>query len=66
MTLLLRNHWAKGSAMTGPTPKPWIMDIAPYVPGKSKTDDGRKALSEMVGSRFMSTNAFLAVFTAIR
>jgi histidinol-phosphate aminotransferase len=30
--------------MTGPTPKPWIMDIAPYVPGKSKTDDGRKAI----------------------
>ncbi|MBX3595367.1 histidinol-phosphate transaminase [Sphingomonas sp.] len=30
--------------MTGPSPKPWIMDIAPYVPGKSKTDDGRKAI----------------------
>ena len=27
--------------MTAPTPKPWIMDIAPYVPGKSATDDGR-------------------------
>lgn len=27
--------------MTAPEPKPWIMDIAPYVPGKSKTDDGR-------------------------
>lgn len=27
-----------------PQPKPWIMDIAPYVPGKSKTDDGRKAI----------------------
>ena len=27
--------------MTGPIPKPWIMDIAPYVPGRSKTDDGR-------------------------
>ncbi len=27
--------------MTAPQPKPWIMDIAPYVPGKSKTDDGR-------------------------
>ncbi|MGN6620277.1 MAG: histidinol-phosphate transaminase, partial [Sphingomonas sp.] len=28
--------------MTGPTPKPWIMGIAPYVPGRSTTDDGRK------------------------
>lgn len=27
--------------MTAPQAKPWIMDIAPYVPGKSKTDDGR-------------------------
>lgn len=29
--------------MTAPTPKPWIMDIAPYVPGRSTTDDGAKA-----------------------
>ncbi len=28
--------------MTHPQPKPWIMDIAPYVPGRSATDDGRK------------------------
>ena len=28
--------------MTAPQPKPWILDIAPYIPGKSKTDDGRK------------------------
>ena len=28
--------------MNAPIPKPWIMDIAPYVPGKSSTDDGRK------------------------
>ena len=25
-----------------PQPKPWIMAIAPYVPGRSTTDDGRK------------------------
>jgi histidinol-phosphate aminotransferase len=25
-----------------PRPKAWIMDIAPYVPGRSTTDDGRK------------------------
>jgi histidinol-phosphate aminotransferase len=24
-----------------PIPKPWILDIAPYVPGRSMTDDGR-------------------------
>ncbi|MEZ0495815.1 histidinol-phosphate transaminase [Sphingomonas sp. IW22] len=28
--------------MTAPIPKPWVMAIAPYVPGRSKTDDGRK------------------------
>ncbi len=28
--------------MTAPVPKPWIMAIAPYVPGRSTTDDGRK------------------------
>lgn len=28
--------------MTAPAPKPWIMEIAPYVPGRSTTDDGRK------------------------
>lgn len=27
--------------MTAPAPKPWIMGIAPYVPGRSTTDDGR-------------------------
>lgn len=30
--------------MTAPVPKPWIMDIAPYIPGRAKTDDGRKAV----------------------
>jgi histidinol-phosphate aminotransferase len=30
--------------MTAPQPKPWIMAIAPYVPGKSTTDDGRKVI----------------------
>lgn len=28
--------------MSAPVPKPWIMEIAPYVPGRSTTDDGRK------------------------
>jgi histidinol-phosphate aminotransferase len=30
--------------MTAPVPKPWILDIAPYVPGRSTTDDGRKVV----------------------
>ncbi|NML08196.1 histidinol-phosphate transaminase [Sphingomonas sp. G-3-2-10] len=30
--------------MTAPVPKPWIMDIAPYIPGRSTTDDGRKVI----------------------
>jgi histidinol-phosphate aminotransferase len=28
--------------MLAPRPKQWIMDIAPYVPGRATTDDGRK------------------------
>ena len=28
--------------MTAPQPKPYVMAIAPYVPGRSTTDDGRK------------------------
>jgi histidinol-phosphate aminotransferase len=30
--------------MSKPTPKPWIMDIHPYIPGKSTTDSGAKAV----------------------
>ena len=30
--------------MTGPQPKDWIKAIHPYVPGKSTTDSGRKAI----------------------
>jgi histidinol-phosphate aminotransferase len=30
--------------MTAPEPKPWIMGIAPYIPGRSTTDDGRKVV----------------------
>jgi histidinol-phosphate aminotransferase len=30
--------------MTGPVAKPWILEIAPYVPGRSTTDDGRKVV----------------------
>ena len=30
--------------MTAPAPKPWIMGIAPYVPGRSTSEDGRKVV----------------------
>ena len=30
--------------LLAPAPKPWIMDIAPYVPGRSTTDDGRRVV----------------------
>jgi len=32
------------NAATAPAPKPWIMAIAPYIPGRSTTDDGRKVV----------------------
>ena len=32
------------TTITAPQPKPWIMGIAPYVPGRSTTDDGRKVV----------------------
>ena len=31
-------------AALAPQPKPWIMGIAPYIPGRSTTDDGRKVV----------------------
>ena len=30
--------------MTAPAPKPWIAAIAPYVPGRATTEDGRKVV----------------------
>ena len=29
--------------MNAPIPKPWIMDIAPYIPGRATTDSGKQA-----------------------
>lgn len=29
---------------SAPVPKPWVMAIAPYVPGKSSTDNGQRAI----------------------
>ena len=33
---------AKARPMTAPAPKPWILGIAPYVPGRATSEDGRK------------------------
>ncbi|WP_210357406.1 MULTISPECIES: histidinol-phosphate transaminase [Sphingomonas] len=30
--------------MTAPAPKPWILGIAPYVPGRATADDGRRVI----------------------
>ncbi|MBY8828547.1 histidinol-phosphate transaminase [Hephaestia mangrovi] len=43
--------------MTGPTPKPWIMGIAPYIPGRSTTDDGRKVAKLSSNENPLGTSA---------
>ncbi|MGJ3649499.1 histidinol-phosphate transaminase [Sphingomonas sp. GlSt437] len=32
------------TALLAPEPKPWVMAIAPYVPGRATSDDGRKVV----------------------
>ena len=50
--------------MTEPQPKPWIMDIAPYVPGRSSTDDGRKVIKLSSNENPLGTSdAAKAAFT---
>ena len=51
--------------MTGPTPKPWIDAISPYVPGRSSGDDGRKlvklsANENPLGTGSKAQDAYLA------
>jgi histidinol-phosphate aminotransferase len=43
--------------MTVPTPKPWIMDIAPYVPGRAKTDDGRTVAKLSANENALGTSS---------
>lgn len=43
--------------MLAPAPKPWIMDIAPYVPGRSTTDDGRKVAKLSSNENPLGTSA---------
>lgn len=43
--------------MTVPTPKSWIMGIAPYVPGRSTTDDGRTVVKLSSNENPLGTSA---------
>jgi len=54
--------------MSAPEPKPWIMAIAPYVPGRSTTDDGRKVAKlssneNPLGTSQKAREAFLTATT---
>jgi histidinol-phosphate aminotransferase len=56
--------------MNSPTPKPWIDAIAPYVPGRSTTDDGRKVSKlssneNPLGTSQAARAAFLAAATTL-
>ncbi|WP_294264963.1 histidinol-phosphate transaminase [uncultured Sphingomonas sp.] len=56
--------------MFAPVPKPWIMGIAPYVPGRSKTDDGRKVVKlssneNPLGTAPEAREAFAAAATSL-
>ena len=43
--------------MTAPQPKPYVMAIAPYVPGRSTTDDGRKVAKLSSNENPLGTSA---------
>ena len=50
---------------TRPQPKPWIMGIAPYVPGRSTTDDGRRVIKLSANENPLGTSpAARAAFAA--
>jgi histidinol-phosphate aminotransferase len=56
---------ANARAMTAPVPKPWIMAIAPYVPGRSTTDSGAPVAKlssneNPLGTSQQAKTAFLA------
>ena len=53
-----------------PSPKQWIMDIAPYIPGRSATDDGRKVAKlssneNPLGTSKEASAAFAAAKTSL-
>lgn len=43
--------------MTAPVPKDWVMAIAPYVPGRSTADDGRKLVKLSANENPLGTSA---------
>lgn len=43
--------------MPAPAPKPWIMEIAPYVPGRATTDDGRNVAKLSSNENPLGTSA---------
>ncbi len=45
------------AAMTVPAPKPWILGIAPYTPGRSTTEDGRKVIKLSSNENPLGTSA---------
>ncbi|RZL97510.1 MAG: histidinol-phosphate transaminase, partial [Sphingomonas sp.] len=50
---------------TAPAPKPWIMDIASYVPGRSTSDDGRPVVKLSSNENPLGTSpAAVAAFAA--
>lgn len=50
-----------------PAPKPWVMAIAPYVPGRSTTDDGRRVVKLSSNENPLGTSAAAAAaFEAAR
>lgn len=56
--------------MTGPVPKPWIQAIAPYVPGRATTDDGRRVAKlssneNPLGTSPAAREAFLAAAASL-
>ncbi|MDB5694777.1 MAG: histidinol-phosphate transaminase [Sphingomonas bacterium] len=55
---------------TAPQPKSWIMDIAPYIPGRSTTDDGRKVVKlssneNPLGTPAAARQAFIDAATSL-
>jgi histidinol-phosphate aminotransferase len=46
--------------MIAPQPKPWILGIAPYVPGRSTTDNGRKVVKLSSNENPLGTSAVAA------
>lgn len=53
--------------MTAPAAKPWITAIAPYVPGRSTTDDGRHVVKLSSNENSLGTSpAALAAFAGAR